>query len=90
MSATTVTDIVLSPLLPLWMIILFSAVALAMILYGFVRRAPGTIWRMFPMAALALALANPSLVEERREALPDVALVLVDRSSSQTVGDRTE
>jgi hypothetical protein len=90
MSATTVTDIVLSPLLPLWMIILFSGVALAMILYGFVRRAPGTIWRIFPMAALALALANPSLVEERREALPDVTLVLVDRSSSQTVGERTE
>ena len=90
MSATTVTDIVLSPLLPLWMIILFSGVALAMILYGFVRRAPGTIWRIFPMAALALALANPSLVEERREALPDVTLVLVDRSSSQTLGERTE
>ena len=90
MSATTVTDIVLSPLLPLWMIILFSGVALAMILYGFVRRAPGTIWRIFPMAALALALANPSLVEERRETLPDVTLVLVDRSSSQTVGERTE
>lgn len=90
MNATTVTDIVLSPLLPLWMIVLFTAVAFAMILYGFMRRAPGTFWRMFPIAALALALANPSLVEERREALPDVALVLVDRSSSQTVGERSE
>ncbi|MBN34512.1 MAG: hypothetical protein CMM46_06990 [Rhodospirillaceae bacterium] len=90
MSATTVTDIVLSPLLPLWLIIAFGVVALALVAYGFVRRAPGTFWRCFTLGAMVLAMANPSLVEEQREALPDVALILVDKSSSQTVEGRTE
>ena len=90
MNASSVTDIVLSPLLPLWLVIAFAVVALGLVIYGFIRRAPGTRWRTFTLAALALALANPSLVEERRETLPDVALVLVDRSSSQTVGDRPD
>jgi hypothetical protein len=88
MNATTVTDIVLSPLVPLWLVIAFGVLALALIVYGLIRGAPGMLCRILPMAALTVALANPSLVEERREALPDVALVLVDRSSSQSVGGR--
>ncbi|MBC6440907.1 MAG: hypothetical protein GDA49_10985 [Rhodospirillales bacterium] len=90
MSAATVTDIVLNPLLPLGLAIGFGVVASGLLVYGFVRGAPGTFWRCFTIGALVLALTNPSLVEERREALPDVALVLVDRSSSQTVEGRSD
>ena len=42
-------------------------------------------------AALALvlaALANPSLVQEEREKVKDVVAVVIDRSTSQTLGDR--
>ncbi len=88
MNATTVTDLVLSPLLPHWLIGIFGVLALTLIFYGLIREAPGMLWRIPPMGALAVALLNPSLVEERRESLPDVALVLVDRSSSQTVRER--
>ena len=51
---------------------------------------PGTLWRCPVFAVLILALLNPSLVQEEREALPDVVLVLADRSPSQTVGTRAE
>ncbi len=34
------------------------------------------------------ALANPTLREEQRESLANVAIVIVDESASQTLGDR--
>ena len=39
-------------------------------------------------ARAASALANPSLVREEREPVKDVVAVVVDRSASQTLGDR--
>jgi hypothetical protein len=86
--SATVTDIVFAPLLPLWLLVPFAVLALGMLLYGFSRRAPGTLWRAVTLIALGVALANPSIVRERREALPDVALVVVDQSASQSIADR--
>lgn len=86
--SATVTDIALAPLLPLWLLLPYVVLAAAFLLYGFSRRAPGTIWRAVTLTALAVALANPSIVRERREALPDVALVVVDHSASQKIEDR--
>src|SRR5690606_8161132 len=40
------------------------------------------------LASLLLALANPALVEEEREMQRDTALVVVDDSPSQGIGDR--
>ncbi|WP_246201024.1 hypothetical protein [Azospirillum brasilense] len=37
---------------------------------------------------LALALINPSLVQEKREPIKDVAVVVLDASPSQNIGDR--
>ena len=34
-------------------------------------------------------LINPSLVKEKREPIKDVAVIAVDRSQSQSLGDRT-
>jgi hypothetical protein len=86
--SATVTDLAFAPLLPLWLLIPFAVLAAGLLLYGFARCAPGTLWRAVTFVALALALANPSIVRERREALPDVALVVVDRSASQSIGER--
>ena len=43
---------------------------------------------MLALAAGLLALANPSIVEEQREALTDIGLIVVDESLSQDVGER--
>ena len=50
--------------------------------------ARGTVWRGFAFAALLLWLAGPRLVEETRETLPDIGLLVVDQSASMDVGDR--
>ena len=85
---STVTDIAFAPLLPLWLLIPFAVLAVLLVVYGVTRGAPGMAWRTVVLAALAVAIANPSLIEERREALPDIALIVVDQSASQTIGER--
>jgi hypothetical protein len=77
-----------TPLLP-WAAIAALAVALAVVLApAFWRRAGGATWRLAIGALLLLVLANPSLVNEQRESLPDIALLVVDESASNRIGDR--
>ena len=85
----TVTDIAFAPLLPLCLLAPYAVLAAGLLIHAFARRAPGTLWRTATLVALGVALANPTLVRERREALPDVALVVVDGSASQAIGERT-
>ncbi|GAB4197110.1 MAG: membrane protein [Thalassobaculales bacterium] len=81
-------DLAFAPLLPWPAIWGLAGLALAIVAYGLIRRARGILWRALAAAVLALALANPSVLHERREARPDIAVVLVDRSASQRIGDR--
>ncbi|MHA1109431.1 MAG: hypothetical protein ACTSQV_10030, partial [Alphaproteobacteria bacterium] len=53
-------------------------------------QARGAGWRMLAALAILVALTNPSLVEEERDPLKDVAAIVVDDSPSQGVGDRRE
>ena len=68
----------------------WGAVVIAAVLVGylFVRRARGAFLRAAALAALIAALANPTLREEQRESLANIAIVIVDESASQTLGDR--
>lgn len=83
-------DIAFSPFLPLWALISLAAVTALLGLLGVLRRARGIWLRTFFAAIVLLALANPALVREQREALDDLALVVVDRSPSQRIGERAE
>ena len=87
---TAFTSIAFTPLLPLAWIAGLGVVALALVLFGLVRRARGTLLRALVLALLLLALGNPSLVEEQRRPQRDVALIVVDESASQTIGDRRQ
>ena len=49
----------------------------------------GSLVRMAAFAALALALVNPVLLDEEREPLKSVVAIVVDRSQSQDIGNRT-
>ena len=77
-----------APLAPLWLIGLFAVVAAALVVAALVLRRRGAVLRAVVFTALLGALANPSLVEERREPLRDVVAVVLDRSASQDFGDR--
>ncbi len=77
-----------APLLP-WTALAALAAATALVLgYTFYVRASGLGWRLLAAAVLLLTLANPSLVLEQREALPDIAIAVVDESPSQDIGQR--
>ncbi|MBX6368804.1 MAG: hypothetical protein IRZ04_12525 [Rhodospirillales bacterium] len=77
-----------APLVPWWVIAAFAAVALLLVGFGVFRRARGVWWRALAIAVLLVTLANPSLVEERRDPQRDVAVVVADESPSQRIGDR--
>src|SRR5712691_1583364 len=79
-----------APLLPWLAIAVLTAAALLVLALGIWRRARGIFWRGAALAMLLLILVNPSLVEEKRSPLRDVAIVVVDESPSQQIGRRQE
>ncbi|GAB4153849.1 MAG: hypothetical protein Tsb0016_26280 [Sphingomonadales bacterium] len=83
-------SLILDPLLPLpWLAAL--AVALVMVAAGGLwRRARGRWWRLgFALAAI-LALVNPLVLTHQRQTEPDIALLLIDDSASQTESGRLD
>ena len=72
--------------------ILWAAVAAAvvLVLLLFVSRSRGATIRALALALVVLALANPSLTREDRDPLSSVAVVVVDKSPSQSFSDRTQ
>ena len=70
--------------------ILWAAIAAAAVLalLLFVSRSRGATMRAAGLALILLALANPSFTREDRDPLSSVAVVVVDKSPSQTFGDR--
>ena len=79
-----------APLLPWPAIAGFAAAALLLLAFGLWRRGRGTLWRGAAFAMLLAILVNPSLVEEKRAPLRDVAVIVVDQSPSQSIGHRRQ
>jgi hypothetical protein len=72
--------------------ILWAAIGAACLfsLLLFVSRSRSAAIRTAALALVVLALANPSLTREDRDPLTSIALVVVDKSPSQSFGDRTQ
>jgi hypothetical protein len=72
--------------------ILWAAVVAVAILglVLFVARSRGAAIRVLALALIVLALSNPSLTREDRQPLSSVAAVVIDKSPSQSFGDRTQ
>ena len=77
-----------TPLLPWSALAVLGLLALPVLGFALWRRSRGVLWRCLAIGALGLALANPTLVEEQREPLGDIALVVVDKSPSQDIEPR--
>jgi hypothetical protein len=76
----------LVPTLVLWLALGAIVVVAGLLLLG---RARGAAIRVAALALILLALANPSFTREDREPLSSVAAVVIDKSPSQSFGDRT-
>ena len=77
-----------SPLVPTYALWALGAVVVLMALLALVSRGPVAILRAVALGLVLLALANPALVQEDREKVKDIVAVVMDRSTSQTLGDR--
>lgn len=77
------------PFLPLTALVVFAIAALLLTGISIYASQRGAILRGLTMAALFAALLNPSINQEIREPLSDIAVVVVDQSASQSIGERT-
>lgn len=82
------TAITFDPALPWPLLAVAGAIGLALTLFAIWRRARGAFWRLAGLALIVGALLNPSLVEEQRQELSDIATIMVDRSPSMAIGER--
>src|ERR1700733_1476317 len=67
---------------------LIACAAVALVSYALWRRARGALARALAFAFGCLVLANPLIVRETREPLPDIVALVVDHSSSMDIDHR--
>jgi hypothetical protein len=76
------------PLVPWPVLGGLAAVAAIALIATWWLRARGVVWRTLAVLGLLAALLNPTAVLEQRQPLSDVAVVVVDESGSQAIGQR--
>jgi hypothetical protein len=76
------------PVLPDSLLIALALLCVAASTLGLWRRARGAVLRACAFAVLIGWLAGPTLVQETRQGISDIALLVVDHSASMQVGDR--
>ena len=81
-------NIEFSPFLPEPVLIGAGALVALAVVGHLLRRQRGALLRLVAGAFLLLALANPMLKQEEREPLRNIAVVVVDESSSQKIAGR--
>ncbi|USG61878.1 hypothetical protein NBZ79_02680 [Sneathiella marina] len=88
--ANLVYSLDISPNVPIGWLAGLAILSAAILAFGIWRNARGSAWRGGLLALLILMLANPVLLAEKRDYLEDVALIIVDESDSQRIGQRKE
>lgn len=79
-----------TPLLPWPVLAAFAVLVLVLAFLAVVARGRIALLRVLVLALVLAALANPALVHEDREPVKDIAAVVIDRSGSQSLGDRPQ
>src|SRR5215510_12065132 len=82
------TRLAFAPVIPFSALMVLAAIVVLITLYGFLMRAKGAWARGLAFAVLLFALAGPLLVKEKHAPLPDVAVIVTDRSQSMGLGQR--
>jgi hypothetical protein len=80
--------IVLAPLVPWPLIAVLGAVAALLLAVAVIRGGRGWILRTLALVVLAVALLNPRIIREQQKPQPDLAVIVVDESPSQSIGQR--
>jgi hypothetical protein len=77
-----------SPLVPSWVIVALVVLATLALVPALLRRARGVVWRLAAFSVILIWLSGPRLVQESRETLPDIGLLVVDKTTPMQIGDR--
>ncbi|HEY4345781.1 MAG TPA: hypothetical protein VGN05_15635 [Parvibaculum sp.] len=81
-------EIVFEPSLPFALIVVLGLIGVAVIAYSAWRGARGAPWRTAALAVTLAAILNPTMRQEDRQSVPDVAVIVADNSQSMEIGDR--
>ncbi len=79
-----------APMVPGLVFYVGAALGLVLVALLLWQRSRGALLRALSLATLLLALANPTLRQEERESLANIAIVVMDESTSQTIAKRPE
>ncbi|MEL6582634.1 MAG: hypothetical protein AAFQ36_02275 [Pseudomonadota bacterium] len=78
------------PYLPLWILAAFATATVVILGYAGWRGLTGAALRFLAALIVLIALANPSLREEERTPLTDIAFLVVDETASQGIDIRPD
>ena len=84
------TRLAFAPVIPLSLLTALIVLAVLVTAYSFLMRARGAWARALAFTVLLFALAGPILVKEKHAPLPDVAVIVTDRSQSMALGKRSQ
>ncbi|MCB8880732.1 hypothetical protein ACELLULO517_10855 [Acidisoma cellulosilytica] len=87
-TVSTVVGLNVTPALPLWVLLVLGVAGLIVLIPAFLNRTPGRWWRLLLLALLLGWLSGPKLVRQHWRARPDIALLVVDHSGSETIRGR--
>lgn len=83
-------NITFAPELPIWFLAIITAAIALLCLYGLFKQIRGSFIRTLAGALLALALFNPSLLQEDRSPLKTIIPLVIDETTSQRLNNRDE
>ena len=76
------------PFIPINLLFLLILLSLSVVFIGFKLRAPGNIFRATLICLILLSIANPIIISENRENIPDTVALILDLSPSQNINNR--
>ena len=76
------------PFIPINLLFILVLLSLSVIFIGFKLKAPGNIFRATLICLIILSIANPTMVSENRENIPDTVALILDLSPSQNINNR--
>ena len=83
------SSVAFDPLLPIWLIITLTGVILITAMFAEWKGLKSFVLRAIAAFIICGALLNPQKLLEQRTPLPDVALILTDKSESMSIASRT-
>ena len=85
-----VSNISFYPYISYTLLYFLSFLSLIIVLIGFKYKASGNILRTILIFLILICIANPSIVSENRENIPDTVALILDVSPSQNINNRNK